>query len=103
MLEKIRYISSFVTTKVKPMPKKKVTEFNVEDAMEDLETIVDEMESGELSLEQAMEQFEKGVKLTRDCHKALQQAEQKVKILLEKQGELADFAIDDLIEESDDD
>ncbi len=44
-----------------------------------------------------MSQFEKGVKLTRECHQALQEAEQKVKILLEKQGqfELVDFEVDD--------
>ena len=76
------------------MPRKKASEFDFETAIENLETIVDDMEAGELSLEEAMAQFEQGVKLTRDCHKALQQAEQKVKILLEKQGELelVDFA-----------
>ena len=60
------------------------------------------MEAGDLTLEAAMAQFEKGVKLTRECHKALQDAEQKVKILLEQQGdfELTDFATDDI--ESDD-
>lgn len=79
------------------MPRKKASEFDFETAIENLETIVDDMEAGELSLEEAMAQFEQGVKLTRDCHKALQQAEQKVKILLEKQGELelVDFENDD--------
>ena len=78
--------------------------FNFETAIESLEAIVDEMEAGDLTLEATMLQFEKGVKLTRECHKALQDAEQKVKILLEKQGEfeLADFATDD-IEDIDDD
>jgi exodeoxyribonuclease VII small subunit len=76
------------------MPAKKKDAFNFEVSLEKLESIVDDMEAGELSLEQAMAQFEQGVKLTRDCHKALQTAEQKVKVLLEKQGEfaLADFA-----------
>lgn len=79
------------------MPSKKTNAFDFESAIENLESIVDDMEAGDLSLEEAMAQFEQGVKLTRDCHKALQQAEQKVKILLEKQGELelVDFANDE--------
>lgn len=79
------------------MPSKKTNDFDFESAIENLESIVDDMEAGDLSLEEAMAQFEQGVKLTRDCHKALQQAEQKVKILLEKQGELelVDFANDE--------
>lgn len=86
------------------MPSKKATTFNLESSIEDLESIVDDMESGELSLEEAMLQFEKGVKLTRDCHQALLKAEQKVKILLEKQGEmqLVDFDTDEFIDEHND-
>ena len=79
------------------MPRKKATAFNFEAAIEDLEHIVEQMEEGDLSLEGAMLEFEKGVKLTRECQQALQQAEQKVKILLEKQGQfkLLDFAEDE--------
>ena len=75
------------------MPRKKTGTFNFETAVEDLETIVEQMEEGDLSLEQAMVEFEKGVKITRECQQALQQAEQKVKVLIEKQGEfeLIDF------------
>ena len=76
------------------MPPKKKESFNFEASMSELEAIVDQIESGELSLEEAMLQFEKGVLLTRQCQQALQAAEQKVKILLEKQGDLSleDFA-----------
>lgn len=86
------------------MPRKKATTFNFETAIEDLENIVEQMEAGDLTLEEAMLEFEKGVKLTRECQQALQQAEQKVKILLEKQGEfeLLDFA-DEEVEEFEDD
>ena len=75
------------------MPRKKTGAFNFETAVEGLETIVEQMEEGDLSLEQAMVEFEKGVKITRECQQALQQAEQKVKLLIEKQGEfeLVDF------------
>lgn len=44
------------------------------------------MEQGELSLEDSLKSFERGVALTRTCQKALQEAEQKVQILLEKNG-----------------
>lgn len=79
------------------MSRKKTAAFNFETALEDLEAIVEQMEKGGLSLEEAMAEFAKGVKLTRDCHQALQQAEQQVKLLLEKQGEftLVDFATDE--------
>lgn len=80
------------------MPRKQPPRFDFETSIEQLETIVNEMETGELSLEAAMQQFEKGVQLTQQCHKTLEQAEQKVKILLEKQGKftLTDFASEEL-------
>ena len=55
-----------------------------ERALADLEATVDRLEHGELSLEKALEEFERGVALARDCQAALQQAEQKVEILLQK-------------------
>lgn len=55
-----------------------------ERALADLEATVDKLEHGELSLEKALEEFERGVALARDCQAALQQAEQKVEILLQK-------------------
>lgn len=55
---------------------------NLEKALADLETLVDELESGDLPLEKAMKKFEDGIKLTRSCQAALREAEQKVEILL---------------------
>ena len=55
-----------------------------ERALSELEATVDKLEHGDLSLEQALEQFERGVALARDCQAALKQAEQKVQILLQK-------------------
>ncbi len=69
------------------MPTKKTTEFNFETALNDLNTIVEKMEQGNLSLEQSLASFEQGIALTRQCQIALSSAEQKVKILLEKNGE----------------
>ncbi len=59
---------------------------NLEKSLADLEELVDELESGDLSLEAAMKKFEAGIKLTRDCQAALKGAEQKVEILLKSAG-----------------
>jgi exodeoxyribonuclease VII small subunit len=55
-----------------------------EKALADLEATVDRLEHGELPLEKALEEFERGVALARDCQASLKQAEQKVEILLQK-------------------
>jgi len=71
---------------------------NLEKALTDLETIVEELESGDLPLEKAMKKFEEGIKLTRGCQAALKEAEQKVEILLKSAGgaeELEDFEVED--------
>ncbi len=55
--------------------------------MEELEKLVEQMERGDISLEESLKSFERGIKLTRTCQQALQDAEQKVQILLEKNGQ----------------
>lgn len=55
--------------------------FQFEKALEELETLVERIEGGELSLEESLAAFERGVKLTRECQKALDEAEQKVEML----------------------
>ena len=55
-----------------------------ESALHELESIVERMEKGELTLEESLLQFERGVLLTRTCQQSLQDAEQKVQILLKK-------------------
>ena len=59
---------------------------NLEKALNDLEVLVEELESGDLPLEKAMKKFEEGIKLTRGCQAALKEAEQKVEILLKSAG-----------------
>lgn len=49
--------------------------------MEELERLVISLETGDLSLEQSLQTFERGIELTRLCQKALDEAEQKVRIL----------------------
>ena len=55
-----------------------------EDSLAELEALVERMESGELSLEDSLSAFERGIALTRNCQQALQAAEQKVEILSSK-------------------
>ncbi len=52
-----------------------------EQALAELETLVDTLEKSELSLEESLAAFERGIELTRNCRKALDEAEQKVRIL----------------------
>jgi exodeoxyribonuclease VII small subunit len=70
------------------MPKKKTTTL-FEDSLAELELLVTQLEQGDISLEESLKSFERGVSLTRTCQKALQDAEQKVQILLEKNGNLS--------------
>lgn len=57
------------------------TELNFESAMVELEALVTKIETGNLSLEESLKEFENGIKLSRGCQSALQDAEQRVKIL----------------------
>jgi len=52
-----------------------------EDTLTELESLVDTLEQGELTLEQSLAHFERGIELTRTCRQALDAAEQKVRIL----------------------
>lgn len=68
--------------------KVKDTAENFESAISRLEQLVEQMESGQLSIEDALTAFEEGINLTRHCQSILQEAEQKVKILTESTGEI---------------
>ncbi|MCG6893047.1 MAG: exodeoxyribonuclease VII small subunit [Desulfobacteraceae bacterium] len=63
------------------MSKKKIT---FEDAMKQLEEIVTELEAGDPPLEKAIQQFEEGMELVRICSKKLEEIENKITILLQK-------------------
>lgn len=63
------------------MSEEQSPKLNFEDALSQLENLVERMESGELSLEESLASFEQGVNLTRLCQKALAEAEAKVSIL----------------------
>lgn len=61
--------------------------FNFEAALSELNQLVEQMEQGGMSLEDALKNFERGIALTRACQSALKTAEQKVQILLEQNGQ----------------
>ena len=65
---------------------RKRTEFNFEKSLTELEELVEKMERGEYSLEEALKQFERGIGLVRGCQQALAEAEQKVQLLVAKNG-----------------
>ena len=52
-----------------------------EETLMSLESLVDELESGKLSLDESISKFESGVKLYKSCKKSLGQAERKIKVL----------------------
>ncbi|MDX1656100.1 MAG: exodeoxyribonuclease VII small subunit [Candidatus Competibacteraceae bacterium] len=66
------------------MTAKKTLDF--EQSLRELEALVEKMERGELSLEESLKSFERGVQLSRTCQQALTRAEQKVEMLLERNG-----------------
>ena len=59
-----------------------------EECLQKLESIVDELEKGNLPLEQALKLFEEGVELSNACRKELEEAEGRVEILLKQNGKL---------------
>lgn len=59
-----------------------------EQALEELERLVERMEVGDLSLEESLTTFERGVELSRICQQALDEAEQRIQILMEQDRKL---------------
>lgn len=53
-----------------------------EEAMKDLETIANELEKGDLNLDESVAKFEQGMKLSKQCNKLLEDAEKRITILL---------------------
>lgn len=68
---------------------KKTPDF--ETSLSELETLVQAMEGGEMSLEESLAAFERGIRLTRECQTALDAAEQKVELLLNERGDTQPF------------
>jgi len=69
-----------VPDKIKKIPKS----LGFEDAMAELEALVTQLESGEQSLEESLQHFERGIGLARHCQLSLKTAEQKVQVLMQQ-------------------
>ena len=65
-----------------------------EQSLNELQAIVERLESGDLSLEESLATFEQGIGLTRECQNALQDTEQRVRILLEQNGTIIEKPLD---------
>ena len=72
-----------------------------EQSLTELEALVEKLEQGDVPLEDALKTFERGVALTRQCQTALRTAQQKVEVLLNKNGQETVAPFDD--EDEDDD
>ena len=84
------------------MARKDPTPKPFESALEELEQVVDRLESGELSLEESLEAFEKGVGLVKYCNQKLNDVERKVEILVkDKEGKLQLQPFEEPVEEDD--
>lgn len=72
---------------------KKSPESSLESSLAEINKVIEKMEHGDLSLEQSLNQFEQGIKLIKHAQKILQEAEQKVQILMKNNGneKLADY------------
>ena len=64
------------------MTKTKKEKQSIEQNLSKLEHILEELENGELELDEAMKKFEEGIKLSRECQQTLEEAEMKIKILM---------------------
>lgn len=68
--------------------KTKENDLTFEQSLEELETLVDKLERGQLTLDESLDTFETGMKLARVCTQKLTKAERKIEQLIEKNGEL---------------
>jgi exodeoxyribonuclease VII small subunit len=79
------------------MARKKIENLSFEESLGELETIVQNLEQGDLNLEDSMSLFERGLHLSQHNQEKLQGAEQQINILLEKNGkaQLSTFITDE--------
>ena len=72
------------------------SKFDFNKGLSELEEIIGRMESGDLSLEESLKYFEKGIKLHRQCHSALSSAEQRISVLSKEDNYTEDKPLDDI-------
>jgi exodeoxyribonuclease VII small subunit len=86
------------------MAKKELEKKKFEEALEDLEKVVERLESGELSLEDSLAAFEEGIGLVKFCNQKLTEVEKKIELLVkDKDGKLQLRAMDEEADEEPED
>lgn len=65
-----------------------------EDKINELETIINELETGEIPLEESIEKYTKAMKLVKECDDKLKSIEEKVNKMVSEDGELTDFEVE---------
>ncbi len=77
----------------------KEKEISFEENLKNLETIVQELENGNLNLEDSVKKFEEGIKISKNCNELLENAEKKINILVSKNGQYEEesFIAEELI------
>ena len=63
-------------------------EVKFEEKMKKLETIANELEKGDLSLEESVSKFEEGMKISKECNEIIQNTEKKITMLLQQDGKI---------------
>ena len=76
------------------MTEKELSLGKLEETLGNLERLVEQLEQGDLPLDKALKEFERGIKLTRQCQAVLKTAEQKIEILLADSEEAQPFEAD---------
>lgn len=80
----------------KDLKKVKSDKLNFEQSIEELDKLVSKLEDGELSLEESLAAFERGINLTKSCQQHLSEAEQKVSLLVGEGDDLSLVDFDDV-------
>lgn len=82
------------------MAKKELGKKKFEKALEELEKVVEQIETGDLSLEDSLAAFEEGVKLVKFCNQKLTEVERKIELLVnDKEGKLRLKPLEDIGDE----
>ena len=68
----------------------KMKEINFETSMEQLEKIVQDLEKGDLNLDDSIKKFEEGMKISKECNKFLEDAEKRITVLINDGNEIVE-------------
>ncbi len=86
---RLSYLSRIIVNRRNPMAAKKPENMSFEESLKELDTIVNQLEQGDLDLDAALKSFERGIALARAGQTKLDSAEQRVSILMDNQADAA--------------